>query len=108
MPLKRLIQAKTNKQKGTHNRRFSAQNQHGNGKLHAQFPSPINQSTRGPRGAITTGAISGYYCISAPLGKDAVGEVWLARDRRLNREVTIKVREPSASQRRLSVSLRRI
>ena len=58
--------------------------------------------------AIAAGVRFGHYCILAPLGADGVGEVWRARDRRLNREVTIKVREPSASQRRLSVSLRRI
>src|SRR5262245_47635278 len=66
-------------------------NQPGNGKLRAQFPSPINQSTGGPRVAIAAGGRSGHYCIPALLGADGVGEVWLARDRRLNREVTIKV-----------------
>jgi hypothetical protein len=41
--------------------------------------------------AIADGASFGHYCIPAPLGADVVGEVWLARDRRLNCEVTIKV-----------------
>jgi len=41
--------------------------------------------------AIAAGASSGPYCIPEPLGADVVGKVWLARDRRLNREVTIKV-----------------
>jgi len=41
--------------------------------------------------AIAAGASSGHYCIPAPLGADGVGEVRVARDRRLNREVTIKV-----------------
>ena len=41
--------------------------------------------------AIAAGASSGHYCIPAPLGADGVGEPWLARERRLNREVTIKV-----------------
>ena len=41
--------------------------------------------------AIAGGARFGHYCILAPLGADGVGEVWFARDRRLNREVTIKV-----------------
>ena len=40
---------------------------------------------------IAAGASSGHYCIPTPLGADGVGEVWLARDRWLNREVTIKV-----------------
>jgi hypothetical protein len=41
--------------------------------------------------AIAAGVRFGHYCILAPLGADGVGEVWLARDRRLNREVTIEV-----------------
>jgi hypothetical protein len=41
--------------------------------------------------AIATGARFDHYFILAPLGADGVGEFWLARDRRLNREVTIKV-----------------
>ena len=41
--------------------------------------------------AIAAGARIGHYFVPAPLGADGVGEVWLARDRRLNREVTIKV-----------------
>ena len=41
--------------------------------------------------AIAAGASFDHYCILAPLGADGVGELWLARDRRLNREVTIKV-----------------
>src|SRR5262249_33729406 len=43
-------------------------NQPGNGKLRAQSPSPINQSTGGPGVAIAAGASSGHYCIPAPLG----------------------------------------
>jgi eukaryotic-like serine/threonine-protein kinase len=41
--------------------------------------------------AIAAGARFDHYCILTPLGADGVGEVWFARDRRLNREVTIKV-----------------
>ena len=41
--------------------------------------------------AINAGVRFGHYCILAPLGADGVGEVWRARDRRLNREVTIEV-----------------
>src|SRR5262249_5120216 len=66
-------------------------NQPGNGKLRAQFPSPINQSRGGHRVAIAAGARFGHYCILAPLGADGVGKIWLARDRRLNRKGAIKV-----------------
>jgi len=41
--------------------------------------------------AIAAGVRFGHYCILALPGADGVGEVWLARNRRLNREVTIKV-----------------
>ena len=41
--------------------------------------------------AIAAGPRFGHYCILAPLGADGMGELWLARDRRLNREVTINV-----------------
>ena len=37
------------------------------------------------------GARFGHYRIPAPIGADGVDEGWFARDRRLNREVTIKV-----------------
>ena len=39
----------------------------------------------------TTGTKLGAYEILAPLGKGGMGEVWRARDTRLNREVAIKV-----------------
>jgi len=41
--------------------------------------------------AIAASARFGNYAIPAPLSADGVGEVWLARYRRLNREDTIKV-----------------
>ncbi len=41
--------------------------------------------------AIVTGMRLGAYEISAPLGKGGMGEVWRARDTRLDREVAIKV-----------------
>src|SRR5262245_65308694 len=55
-------------------------NQPGNGKLRAQFPSPINQSTGGPRGAIAAGASFGHYCILVPLGNED-GQATLATNR---------------------------
>ena len=39
----------------------------------------------------TTGTKLGAYEILASLGKGGMGEVWRARDTRLNREVAIKV-----------------
>src|SRR5262245_12022346 len=51
-------------------------NQPGNGKLRAQFPSPINQSTGGPGVAIAAGASSGHYCIPAPLGFSPRGRLF--------------------------------
>ncbi|MBK9706125.1 MAG: hypothetical protein IPO77_03705 [Acidobacteria bacterium] len=39
----------------------------------------------------TTGTKLGAYEILAPIGKGGMGEVWRARDTRLNREVAIKV-----------------
>ncbi|MGE0882007.1 MAG: hypothetical protein AB7P14_00555 [Blastocatellales bacterium] len=40
---------------------------------------------------ITTGTKLGAYEILAPLGKGGMGEVWRAKDTRLEREVAIKV-----------------
>jgi serine/threonine protein kinase len=40
---------------------------------------------------ITAGTRIGAYEIVAPLGAGGMGEVWRARDTRLNREVAIKV-----------------
>jgi serine/threonine protein kinase len=38
------------------------------------------------------------YEVVAPLGKGGMGEVWLARDRKLNRQVAIKVLPPDLTQ----------
>jgi serine/threonine-protein kinase len=40
---------------------------------------------------IATGSLLGHYEILSPLGVGGMGEVWRARDTRLNREVAIKV-----------------
>ncbi|MGE0101223.1 MAG: hypothetical protein AB7H86_13650 [Blastocatellales bacterium] len=40
---------------------------------------------------LTTGTKLGAYEILAPIGKGGMGEVWRARDIRLDREVAIKV-----------------
>src|SRR5678815_1436443 len=40
---------------------------------------------------VSSGTSLGSYTILAPLGSGAMGEVWRARDTRLDREVAIKV-----------------
>src|SRR5262249_6392160 len=60
-------------------------------KLSAPVPSPINQSSGGLRLAIAADTRFGHYLVLAPLGAGGMGEVWRARDTRLNREVAIKV-----------------
>ena len=48
--------------------------------------------------AIVTGARFNHYEIIAPLGAGGMGEVWRARDTRLNREVAVKVLPASFAQ----------
>src|SRR5499426_1874115 len=48
--------------------------------------------------AIVTGARFNHYEIISPLGAGGMGEVWRARDTRLNREVAIKVLPASFAQ----------
>src|SRR5262245_9574588 len=63
----------------------------GNGKLRAPYPSSSNQSSGGPRVAIDAGTRFGHYHILSPIGAGGMGEVYCARDTRLDREVAIKV-----------------
>src|SRR5262249_36948297 len=48
--------------------------------------------------AILTGARFNHYEIISPLGAGGMGEVWRARDTRLNREVAVKALPASFAQ----------
>jgi serine/threonine protein kinase len=48
-------------------------------------------------GSLSAGARLGPYEIVAPLGAGGMGEVWRARDSRLEREVAIKVLPPEVA-----------
>src|SRR5262249_10304341 len=54
-------------------------------------PLTINQSSGGPRVAIAADSSFGHYQVLAPLGAGGMGEVWRARDTRLDRDVAIKL-----------------
>ena len=41
--------------------------------------------------ALEPGAVIGHYEVVAPLGAGGMGEVFLANDRRLGRQVAIKI-----------------
>ena len=53
-----------------------------------------------PRAALTAGQRLGPYQITAPIGAGGMGEVWRARDARLDREVALKVLPPAQRPRR--------
>jgi serine/threonine protein kinase/tetratricopeptide (TPR) repeat protein len=53
------------------------------------------EPARATRTAVTAGRRLGPYEFLAPLGAGAMGEVWRARDRRLGRDVAIKLLHPS-------------
>src|SRR2546426_11635390 len=55
------------------------------------FEPPPNTSRIQEELMLTTGTKLGPYEIISPLGAGGMGEVWRARDTRLNREVAVKV-----------------
>jgi serine/threonine protein kinase len=61
------------------------------------YRAMVTQLYSGPRMALTPGAKLGPYEIQSPLGAGGMGEVYRARDTRLDREVAIKVLPTSLS-----------
>ena len=64
---------------------------------HKHFASPVNLLVK--RMPLASGELLGPYQILAPLGAGGMGEVWKARDTRLDRIVAVKISEGNFTER---------